>query len=74
MTRGDIKKLQIIKINNVVAHVFPRKSTRHSNKTFKSLDSQTNINIFFKPNMIFHPPYHLISFIILRIKYFTTFT
>jgi len=50
----DIKKLQI----NVIAHMFLRKSICHSDETFNNLDSRANINVFLKPSMISHPPYH----------------
>jgi len=33
MTRGDIKKLQISEVNNVIVHVFPERITRHFDET-----------------------------------------
>ena len=58
MTCGDIKKLQIREVNNIIAHVFLRRITYHSNETFNSLDRRADKNIFLKPNMISYPPYH----------------
>jgi len=49
--RGDIKKLQIREVNNVIVHVFPERITRHSNETFNSLDSRVHKNIFLKPSI-----------------------
>ena len=57
-TRGDIKKLQIREVNNVIAHVFPGRITRHFDEIFNSLDSRADRNVFVKPNMVSHPPYH----------------
>jgi len=57
-TCGDIKKLQIRKVNNVITHVFPRRITRHSDETFNNLDSWANRNVFLKPSMVSHPLYH----------------
>jgi len=55
---GDIKKLQIREVNNVIEHVFLGRITRHFDKTFNTLDSRADRNVFLKPNMISHPPYH----------------
>jgi len=55
---GDIKKLQLGEVNNVIMHVFPGRITHHSSKTFNSLDSRAHKNVFLKPSMISHPPFH----------------
>jgi len=57
-TRGDVKKLQIRKVSNVIAHVFLERITCHFDETFNSLDSRADINVFLKPSMVSHPPYH----------------
>jgi len=57
-TRGDIKKLQIKEVNNVITQVFSENITRHSDETFNSLYSRVERNVFLKPNMVSHPPYH----------------
>jgi len=56
--RGDLTKLHIREVNYVIAHVFPRRITCHSDETFNNLDSQVDKNVFLKPSMVSHPPYY----------------
>jgi len=57
--RGDMKKLQIREVNNVIVHVFLGIIIHHSDETLNSLDNRADRNVFLKPNMFFHPLCHL---------------
>jgi len=57
-TRGDIKKTHIREVNNVIVHVFSRRITSYSDETFNNLDCRAYINVFLKPSMVSHSPYH----------------
>jgi len=57
-TRDDIKKLRMREVNNVIALVFPERTTPHSDETLNTMDSRADRNVFLKPNRIYHPPYH----------------
>jgi len=51
-TCGNIIKLQIKEVNNVIVLVFSGRVMHHSNETFNTFDSRVDRNVFMKPSMI----------------------